>query len=57
MNKLESAVIVNNPKGSVATLRFADSKDDKILSVTGVSEKNKNTLYTLVEKHVKEVTT
>ena len=52
MNKLDSVVIVTNDFGAVATIRFEDFKDDKILSVTGVSEKSKNTLYTLIEKHV-----
>lgn len=50
MNKLESVVIVTNPDGAVATIRYADGKDDKIISST-----KKNVLYNLIEKHLKRV--
>lgn len=50
MNKLESVVIVTNPHGAVATVRFEDPKDDKFISWT-----NKNVLYEIVEKYIKEV--
>jgi hypothetical protein len=49
-NKLESVVIVRNPHGAVATIRWADGKDDKIMSAT-----NRPVLYNLVEKYVKKV--
>lgn len=55
MSKLESVVIVHNPLGSVATIRFSNYKNDKILSVTGRTEKAKNTLYALIEQHVQGV--
>jgi hypothetical protein len=50
-NKLDSIVIVTNEFGSVASVRFENRKDDKDISWT-----NKNTLYEIVEKYVKEVT-
>ena len=46
-NEIESVVIVSNPKGAVATMRFKDGKDDKI-----ISSPSKDVLYTLVEQHV-----
>ena len=50
MNKLESVVIVTNPDGAVATIRFTDGRDDRIISST-----KKNALYNLVEKHLRKV--
>lgn len=50
-NKLSSIVIVTNEFGSVASVRFENRKDDRDISWT-----NKNTLYEIVEKYVKEVT-
>lgn len=50
MNQLESAVIVTNEHGAVATIRFEDPKDDKIISAN-----TKPTLYKLVEDHIKKV--
>ncbi len=46
-NKIESVVIVKGEHGSVATIRFKDGKDDKIISAT-----SKPTLYVLIEQHV-----
>lgn len=46
-NEIESVVIVTNPHGAVATMRFKNDKDDKI-----ISSPNKDVLYTLVEQHV-----
>lgn len=50
MAKLESAVIVKNDKGSVATLRFDKPRSDIFISAT-----NKNTLYKLIERYVARV--
>lgn len=50
MVKLESIVIVKNKYGSVATVRFSEPMQDRI-----ISSNNKKVLYTLVEKHVKRV--
>lgn len=55
MNKIESIVIVKGEHGSVATLRFANSVDDVILSSFNNSDKSKNYLYESIEKHVKKV--
>lgn len=49
-NKIESIVIVTGEHGSVATLRFANSKDDIV-----ISSSSKPLLYTLIEKKVKKV--
>ena len=49
-NKLESAVIVTNKYASIATIRFTNKEDDKIISST-----TKPVLYSLVEKHIKQV--
>lgn len=49
-NKLESVVIVRNPHGAVATVRFENDRDDKIMSAT-----NRPVLYNLVEKYIKKV--
>lgn len=49
-NTLESVVIVTNPDGAVATIRFSNPRDDKFISWT-----NKNTLYEIVEKYIGEV--
>ncbi len=46
-NKLESIVIVKNEHGAVATVRFEDGKDDRLISAN-----SKQTLYVLVEQHV-----
>lgn len=50
MNKLESVVIVTNPSGAVATIRFEDGRDDKMISSI-----KKNVLYNLIEKYIKKV--
>lgn len=55
MNKLDSIVIVKNDKGSVATIRFEDGKDDKILSSSNNSVKSKESLYVQIETHVNGV--
>lgn len=55
MSKLESVVIVKGEHGSVATIRFEDYKDDKIISSSNNSQKSKETLYKLVEQHVEGV--
>lgn len=52
MNKLESVVIVRGAVGSVATIRFEDGKDDRLISSSSNSPKSKETLYTLIEQHV-----
>lgn len=52
MNKLESIVIVDNPHGAVATIRFEDGKDDKLISSNSKTAKGRETLYTLIEQHV-----
>lgn len=49
-NKIESVVIVTNKYGKVASLRFADSKDDR-----EISSSNAKVLYSLIEQHVKRV--
>jgi len=49
-NKIESIVIVTSEYGSVATLRFANEKDDRF-----ISSSSKPVLYTLIEKHVDKV--
>lgn len=51
MSKLESAVIVKNDFGVVATLRFDNPKLDTFISAT-----KKKVLYILIEKYVKRVT-
>lgn len=50
MNKLDSIVIVRNQYGGVATIRFSDPAQDKI-----ISSSNKIALYSLIEKHVEKV--
>lgn len=48
--ELQSVVIVMNGFGSVATIRFNDYKQDRIISST-----SKSVLYTLIERHVQGV--
>lgn len=48
-NKLDSVVIVTNQFGKVATIRFQDDKDDRIIS------SSESVIYTLVEKYIKTV--
>lgn len=51
MAKIESAVIVTNEHGSIATLRFDEPLLDRI-----ISSSSKTTLYIKIEKYVKKVT-
>lgn len=48
-NRVESVVIATNEYGSVASIRFNDSKDDR-----DISSPNKQVLYGLIEKHIKQ---
>lgn len=48
--KLESAVIVKNEHGYVATIRFSDEMKDKF-----ISSNSKPVLYKLVEEHIARV--
>lgn len=50
MVKLESAVIVKNDHGYVATVRFNDPMKDKF-----ISSNSKPVLYKLVEEHITKV--
>lgn len=50
MNKLDSIVIVRNKSGAVATVRFEDPVDDKLLS-----SNNRRALYEMVEQYVARV--
>jgi hypothetical protein len=50
MTKLESVVIVKGTHGSVATIRFDNPLHDRFISST-----SKPVLYTLIEKHIKDV--
>lgn len=50
MNKLESVVIVRNDVGSVATIRFENSDDDKIFS-----SNSRRVLYEMVEQYVARI--
>ena len=49
-NKIESVVIVTNEHGSIASLRFTNSKDDR-----DISSPSKSSIYTLIERHIREV--
>ena len=50
MSKLESAIIVKNDKGYVATIRFDTPLNDKF-----ISSNSKPVLYKLVEEHITKV--
>lgn len=53
--KLESAVIVHNELGSVATVRFDNPTKDFIISVTFTNSINRenNPIYNMVTKNVR----
>jgi hypothetical protein len=49
IDKLQSVVIVRNPKGAQATLRFSDYKLDRMLTT---QSRRKEAIYEAIERYL-----